>query len=93
MKETPTERHHREFAEAQDRVGSMLRDGEKLAQLPEYEVGRSDATSDLLERMERIALMADISNHYIEDMRVMPAEGVKKTVREAMALIAKQESL
>lgn len=38
MKETPTARHQREFAEAQDHIGSMWQDGERLAQLPKYEV-------------------------------------------------------
>jgi len=40
VKETPTSRHHREFAEAQDKIGSMHADGEKLTQLPKYEVPR-----------------------------------------------------
>jgi hypothetical protein len=40
MKETPTARHHREWAEAQDKMGSMHDDGEKLKDLPKYEVRR-----------------------------------------------------
>lgn len=39
MRETATERHHREFAEANDHAnanGGMYRDGEKLAKLPLY---------------------------------------------------------
>ena len=40
MKETATERHHREFAEAQDKVnaeGGMMADGARLMRLPPYQ--------------------------------------------------------
>ena len=55
MKETPTERHHREWAEALAQTGDMHADGEKLAKLPKYEVrrhvghntkGKTDAHND-----------------------------------------------
>ena len=39
---------------------------------------------DLPERLERVALMAEIANHYIDDMRVMPAAGVADILYEAL---------
>ena len=41
---------------------------------------------DIVARLERIALMAEISNHHTPDgsMRLMPAEGVADVVYEAM---------
>jgi len=40
--------------------------------------------ASLPERLERVALMAEISNHYIDDMRVMPAAGVADILYEAL---------
>ena len=39
---------------------------------------------DLPERLERVALMAEIANHHIDDMRVMPAAGVADIIYEAL---------
>jgi hypothetical protein len=41
--------------------------------------------TDITSKLERIALVAEVANHYIDDMRVMPAAGVADTIREAMA--------
>lgn len=38
----------------------------------------------LRSRLERVALTADIASHYIQDMRVMPAEGVARVAWDAM---------
>ena len=40
--------------------------------------------ASLPERLERVVLMAEISNHYIDDMRVMPAAGVADILYEAL---------
>lgn len=40
--------------------------------------------ASLSERLERLALMAEISNHHIGDMRVMPAAGVADILYEAL---------
>ena len=42
---------------------------------------------DLKSRIERVAICADLASHYIQDMRVMPAEGVKVVQRDALARI------
>lgn len=41
--------------------------------------------TDITSKLERIALVAEVANHYVDDMRVMPAAGVADTIREAMA--------
>jgi hypothetical protein len=43
--------------------------------------------ASLPERLERVALTAEIANHYIDDMRVMPAAGVADIIFEALAEI------
>jgi hypothetical protein len=40
--------------------------------------------ASLPERLERLALMAEIANHHIGDMRVMPAAGVADILYEAL---------
>ena len=40
--------------------------------------------ASLPERLERVARMAEIANHYIDDMRVMPAAGVADILYEAL---------
>jgi hypothetical protein len=40
--------------------------------------------ASLPERLERLALMAEIANHHIGDMRVMPAAGVADLIYEAL---------
>ena len=40
--------------------------------------------ASLPERLERVALMAEVANHYIDDMRVMPAAGVADILYEAL---------
>lgn len=44
---------------------------------------------DIVARLERIALMAEVSNHYTTDgsMRLMPAAGVADVIHEAMDTI------
>jgi len=39
---------------------------------------------DIVAKLERLALMAEIANHRIQDMRVMPAAGVADVIHEAM---------
>jgi hypothetical protein len=39
---------------------------------------------DIVAKLERLALMAEIANHHIQDMRVMPAAGVADVIHEAM---------
>ena len=40
--------------------------------------------ASLPDRLERVALMAEIANHHIDDMRVMPAAGVADIIYEAL---------
>jgi hypothetical protein len=40
--------------------------------------------ASLPKRLERVALMAEIANHHIGDMRVMPAAGVADLIYEAL---------
>lgn len=42
-------------------------------------------------RLERVALCADISSHYVQDMRVMPASGVARVAWDAMDHIEQME--
>jgi hypothetical protein len=49
-------------------------------------------TEGLKSRIERVALCADLASHYIQDMRVMPAEGVKMVQRDALARIEELEA-
>jgi len=44
--------------------------------------------SNLIERLERIALMAEIANHHIDDMRVMPAAGVADVLLETIEALS-----
>lgn len=39
---------------------------------------------NLPERLERVALMAEIANHWTDDMRLMPAAGVADILYEAL---------
>ena len=39
---------------------------------------------DLPAQLEGVALMAEIANHHIEDLRVMPAAGVADILYEAL---------
>ena len=39
---------------------------------------------DLPAQLEGVALMAEIANHHIDDMRVMPAAGVADIIFEAL---------
>jgi len=48
--------------------------------------------ASLPERLERVALMAEIANHHIDDMRVMPAAGVADTLYEALDEIKRLET-
>ena len=47
--------------------------------MTDYEIDAS-----LPERLERVALRAEIANHHIDDMRVMPAAGVADILYEAL---------
>jgi hypothetical protein len=40
--------------------------------------------ASLPERLERLALMAEIANHWTGDMRLMPAAGVADILYEAL---------
>jgi hypothetical protein len=42
---------------------------------------------DIRARLERIALCAEVANHWTDDMRLMPAAGVADTIYEGMARI------
>ena len=49
--------------------------------------------ASLPERLERVVLMAEISNHYIDDMRVMPAAGVADILYEALFEIQRHRGI
>lgn len=55
------------------------------------EMGALDAS--LPERLERVALMAEIANHHIDDMRVMPAAGVADILYEALDEIKRHRGI
>jgi hypothetical protein len=50
----------------------------------DWKVELATLHSSLPERLERLALMAEIANHHIGDMRVMPAAGVADLIYEAL---------
>jgi hypothetical protein len=56
-----------------------------------HEVAPDELVSeyDIVARLERIAIMAEISSHHTPDgtMRMMPAEGVADVIYEAMSAI------
>jgi hypothetical protein len=45
---------------------------------------RHSSLPERLERLALMALMAEIANHHIDDMRVMPAAGVADLIYEAL---------
>ena len=49
--------------------------------------------ASLPERLERLALMAEIANHHIGDMRVMPAAGVADILYEALDEIRRHRGI
>jgi len=49
--------------------------------------------ASLPERLERLALMAEIANHHIDDMRVMPAAGVADILYEALDEILRHRGI
>ena len=49
--------------------------------------------ASLPERLERVVLMAEISNYYIDDMRVMPAVGVADILYEALDEIRRHRGI
>jgi hypothetical protein len=49
--------------------------------------------ASLPERLERVALMAAIADHYIDDMRVMPAAGVADIIYEALDEIKRHRGI
>jgi UDP-galactopyranose mutase len=49
--------------------------------------------ASLPERLERVVLMAEISNYYIDDMRVMPAVGVADILYEALDEIKRHRGI
>jgi hypothetical protein len=49
--------------------------------------------ASLPERLERLALMAEIANHHIGDMRVMPAAGVADILYEALDEIKRHRGI
>lgn len=48
---------------------------------------------DLPALLESVALMAEIANHYIDDMRVMPAAGVANILYEALSEIRRHRGI
>ena len=48
--------------------------------------------TDLNARLQRIALCAEVANHWTDDMRLMPASGVADTIYEAMDRIEELEA-
>jgi len=50
----------------------------------DWQAALDEEHASLPERLERVALMAEIANHYIDDMRVMPAAGVADILYEAL---------
>ena len=71
MREHPaTYLHHRTFAAAQDRVGSMLDDGARLAELPPYTAGeRLTMTFEELARIESARMRKNTTAHTAETAR------------------------
>lgn len=49
--------------------------------------------ASLPERLERVALMAAIADHHIDDMRVMPAAGVADIIYEALDEIKRHRGI
>jgi hypothetical protein len=49
--------------------------------------------ASLPERLERVALTAEIANHYVDDMRVMPAAGVADILYEALDEIKRHRGI
>ena len=49
--------------------------------------------ASLPERLEHVALMAEIANHHIDDMRVMPAAGVADILYEALDEIKRHRGI
>jgi len=52
---------------------------------------RREDTLIMRHRLERVALVADVAGHYVQDMRVMPARGVARVAWDAMDYIAELE--
>jgi hypothetical protein len=48
--------------------------------------------TDLNARLQRIALCAEVANHWTDGMRLMPAPGVADTIYEAMDRIEELEA-
>ena len=59
----------------------------------DWKVELATLHSSLPERLERLALMAEISNHHIGDMRVMPAAGVADILYEALFEIKRHRGI
>lgn len=63
--------------------------------IPEIDWNAEMAALDasLPERLERVALSAEISNHHIQGMRVMPAAGVADILYEALDEIKRHRGI
>jgi hypothetical protein len=63
--------------------------------MPEIDWNAEMAALDasLPKRLERLALMAEIANHHIDDMRVMPAAGVADLIYEALFEIQRHRGM
>jgi len=63
--------------------------------MPEIDWNAEMAALDasLPKRLERLALMAEIANHHIDDMRVMPAAGVADILYEALDEIRRHRGI
>ena len=59
----------------------------------DWKVELATLHSSLPERLERLALMAEIANHHIGDTRVMPAAGVADILYEALDEIRRHRGI
>ena len=59
----------------------------------DWKVELAALDASLPERLERLALMAEIANHHIGDMRVMPAAGVADILYEALDEILRHRGI
>jgi hypothetical protein len=59
----------------------------------DWKVELATLHSSLPERLERLALTAEIANHHIGDLRVMPAAGVADLIYEALDEIRRHRGI
>jgi hypothetical protein len=59
----------------------------------DWKVELATLHSSLPKRLERLALTAEIANHHIGDMRLMPAAGVADLIYEALDEIRRHRGI